>query len=52
MFGVHFEEEPNRFQRLATTHPKLHDYCINRLGEGKVLDYIGVKYGKNLEVHD
>jgi 3'-phosphoadenosine 5'-phosphosulfate sulfotransferase (PAPS reductase)/FAD synthetase len=44
MFGVHFEEEPNRFQRLAVTHPKLHDYCINRLGEGKVLDYIGVKY--------
>jgi len=45
MFGVHMEKGENRFQRMARTHPKLWDYCINTLGCGKVLDYIGVKYG-------
>ena len=44
MFGVHLEKEPNRFQRMRITHPKQYDYCINKLGCGEVLDYIGVKY--------
>ena len=44
MFGVHLEKEPNKFQRMAITHPILYDYCINKLGCGKVLDYIGVDY--------
>lgn len=44
MFGVHLEKEPNRFQRMKITHPKQYDYCINQLGLGEVLDYIGVKY--------
>jgi len=44
MFGVHLEKSPNRFQRMAVTHPQLYDYCINKLGCGKVLDYIGVDY--------
>lgn len=47
MFGVHLEKSPNRFEKMALTHPKQHDYCINRLGCGKVLDYIGVPYGRN-----
>lgn len=34
----------NRFQRLASTHPKLWTYCINDLGMGPVLDYCGVPY--------
>ena len=57
--GCHLEKEPNRFQRLKETHPKLYDYCINGgeyneegkwqpsidgLGLGHVLDFIGVKY--------
>jgi len=46
MFGVHLEKEPNRFQLMRTSHPKLYDYCINKLGCGKVLDYINVDYGK------
>jgi 3'-phosphoadenosine 5'-phosphosulfate sulfotransferase (PAPS reductase)/FAD synthetase len=41
--GCHLDKV-NRFQRLAVTHPKLHDYAINTLGLGKVLDYVGVKY--------
>jgi len=58
-FGAHLEKEPNRFQRLKETHPKLYKYCIqggeydengvwqpNRegLGMGHVLDEINVKY--------
>lgn len=46
MFGVHLEKSPNRFERMALTHPKQHDYCIHKLGCGKVLDYIGVPYGR------
>ena len=42
MFGVHLDKEPNKFQRMALTHPKQYDYCINKLGCGRVLDYIGV----------
>ena len=44
MFGCHMEKEPNRFQMLKQTHPKLHDYCINKLGLKEVLEYINVKY--------
>jgi 3'-phosphoadenosine 5'-phosphosulfate sulfotransferase (PAPS reductase)/FAD synthetase len=44
MFGVHLEKGINRFQRMALTHPKEYDYCINKLGCGSVLDYIGVPY--------
>lgn len=44
MFGVHLEKGKNRFQLMKETHPKQYDYCINKLGCGKVLDYIGVNY--------
>lgn len=44
MFGVHLENEPNRFQRMRITHPRQYNYCINKLGCGAVLDYIGVPY--------
>jgi len=44
MFGCHLEKYPNRFQRLSKTHPKMHDYCINKLGLKEVLDYIKVPY--------
>lgn len=46
-FGCHLEKEPNRFQRLKTTHPKLWEYCMKPwdkggLGMKEVLEYIGV----------
>jgi 3'-phosphoadenosine 5'-phosphosulfate sulfotransferase (PAPS reductase)/FAD synthetase len=44
MFGCHLEKTPNRFQRMERTHPKEYDYCVNKLGCGKVLDYLGVPY--------
>ena len=48
-FGCHLEKEPNRFQMLKETHPKLWNYCMKPWDEGglgmkEVLDYIGVKY--------
>lgn len=47
-FGCHLEKEPNRFQRLKESHPKLWDYCMKPwesggLGMRKVLEFIGVK---------
>ena len=50
MFGAHLEKSPNRCQRMALTHPKQYDYCIHKLGCGKVLDYIGVPYTAGKEV--
>mgnify|MGYP002852813008 CR=1 FL=1 len=44
MFGVHNEKSPNKFELMKQTHPKQYDYCINQLGCGKVLDFLGVKY--------
>lgn len=44
MFGITSDKAPNRFQRMAITHPKQYDYCINKLGCGEVLDFIGVDY--------
>lgn len=42
--GIHLEKEPNKFQRMKITHPKLYDYCINKLNLKELLDFIGVKY--------
>ncbi len=42
--GVHLEKYPNKFQRMAKTHPKIYDYCIHKLGLGELLDYVGVDY--------
>lgn len=43
-FGAHLEKEPNRFQRLAISHPKLYHYCMNDLGLDEVLSYIKVPH--------
>ncbi len=49
MFGCHLEKEPNRFQKMQFTHPKLWEYCLKSINDGglgmaEVLDYIGVPY--------
>lgn len=46
-FGAHLEE-PNKYQMLKKTHPKIHEYCMKPVSEGglgfkEVLDYIHVK---------
>jgi 3'-phosphoadenosine 5'-phosphosulfate sulfotransferase (PAPS reductase)/FAD synthetase len=42
LFGIHLEKYPNRLQRLRVTHPKLHAYCMDKLGMREVCAYIGV----------
>jgi len=44
MFGAHLEKPPNRFQQMAYTHPKLHRYCMDKLGLAEVLEFLGVPY--------
>lgn len=52
LFGVHKESEPNRFQLLHKTHPKIWEFCMRDfddrgLGEKKILEFMGVKTGEN-----
>ena len=47
-FGAHLEKEPNRFQQLKQTHPKIWEYCMKPCDDGglgmkEVLEYVGVK---------
>ena len=44
MFGVQFDDEPNRFQCMQKSHPQLHKYCLTKLGLKEILDYIGIEY--------
>lgn len=43
-FGVHLENEPNRFQRMEKTHPTQYKFCMEKLGLRDVLKYIGVPF--------
>ena len=48
-FGLTEETEPNRFQRMQTTHPKHHQLCMKALEEGglglqEILKYMDVPY--------
>lgn len=42
-FGAH-KNTPNRFQRMAKSHPKQYDYCMDTLGMRKVLSIVGIDY--------
>lgn len=49
LFGIQDEPEPNRFQRLKETHPKLYEYCLKPWNEGglgmkEVLDFLHIRY--------
>lgn len=49
MFGCHLDKNPNRFQRMAETHPGLYAYCMKPvctggLGLDAVLNFIGVNH--------
>lgn len=42
-FGAHREEEPNRFQLMAKTHPNLYKYCMEHLDMENILSAINIK---------
>lgn len=44
LYGIQYDETPNRIQRLKKTHPKQYNYCMDKLGLKEVLDYINVDY--------
>jgi len=44
MFGAHLEGSPNRFELMKKTHPKLYEYCIEKMGLSVPLDFAGIKY--------
>ena len=44
MFGMQMEKE-DRFEKLKQTHPKLYNFCMDKLGLREVIAFI--KQGKN-----
>lgn len=49
MFGLHLENEgENRFQALARSHPRLWNYCMERLDLRAVLDYMRPRVPESL----
>lgn len=43
-FGVQNECCPNRYQKLEISHPKLHDYCMNKLGFKDICEFMNIPY--------
>lgn len=49
MYGCHMEPSPNKFQRMAQTHPTIYHYCMKPWNEGglglaDVLNFIGIEH--------
>ena len=56
-FGCHMENEPNRFQKMQLTHPKMYEYCMKDwdnggLGLAKVLDYLSIPYQSQVSLFE
>lgn len=47
LFGCQYEGRPNRFDRMAVTHPRQHTYCMEVLGIGRVLKWIEDNVGRD-----
>ena len=45
-FGIEYDGEENRYQRLERTHPQLYNYCMDKLGFKEVCEYMNIKYKK------
>jgi len=51
MFGVQFDDCPNRFQCMQKSHPQLYNYCMDKLGLKEILKFINIEYKlKNKEL--
>lgn len=45
MLGVNLEDpDDNRYTRMKVSDPLQYDICINKWGQGKILDFMGIKY--------
>jgi 3'-phosphoadenosine 5'-phosphosulfate sulfotransferase (PAPS reductase)/FAD synthetase len=47
MFGIAFDKQPNRFQRMEHSHPLIYKYCMEKLNLKDVLTYIKIPYTNN-----
>lgn len=53
--GAHLEQEPNRFQRMAKTHPECYDFCMRntkivRRSDGRLVSLSGTGTVWNWEI--
>lgn len=44
LFGIHYDETPNRIQKMAKTHPALYKYCVKKLKYSLILSYLQIPY--------
>lgn len=49
MYGVQYEESPNRFEKMKMTHPKQYEWCMRDVEKGglgldKVLTYMNIPH--------
>ena len=47
LYGLQKEDNPTRFDKMKKTHPKIHDYCMNKLGLREVIEWINKSKKKN-----
>jgi len=40
MFGIHMSGGKDKFELMKKTHPKMYDYCVNKLGCGEVMRFV------------
>lgn len=50
MFGCTTKDHKQKFEMMKETHPKIYDYCMNKLELMKVLEYVnaGIKCGEEI----
>lgn len=57
LFGIQFESQPNRLQKMKKTHPKLWQYATKPVAEGgcglqAVCDFLDIPTGMDKDVED
>jgi 3'-phosphoadenosine 5'-phosphosulfate sulfotransferase (PAPS reductase)/FAD synthetase len=49
LFGIHLEKNPNKFELMKNTHPKYYQFCMEKLGLRKVLEWINKEGNMNIK---
>jgi 3'-phosphoadenosine 5'-phosphosulfate sulfotransferase (PAPS reductase)/FAD synthetase len=54
LYGLQKDKTPNRFDMMKETHPKIYDYCMNKLNYSEIIDTIlsGENINKNTGLLD
>lgn len=43
LFGLNMQEHPNKFELMKETHPKMYEYCMNKLNLKDIIEFIDNK---------